>query len=89
MSVNLDTSNCIFINLDYCNRIPDDTAVSVVFCQTVLGGLRRTSNIVKIVGLRDYGLKLHVSVRVLVLLYRCNSGFRTFRYEVEVRITRL
>jgi len=28
-------------------------------------GLRRIRNIVMIVGLRDYGLKLHVSVRVL------------------------
>jgi len=37
VSVNLYTFSCIFIKSDYCNRIPEDPALSV-FCQTVFGG---------------------------------------------------
>jgi len=29
---------------DYCNRIPEDTTVSVIFCQTVFGGTKENDD---------------------------------------------
>lgn len=40
MSVNLSIFSCIFMKSDYCNRIPEDAAVSVVFCQRGFGGTK-------------------------------------------------